>query len=177
MHILIIIISLAACTGSMLPVSPASLLAVKPPSPTSPSPRAGPLAPTMLSPSPSPFPQTAGMVVTIHNETDLAQAITAATGSSTTTFLMPASLYLSKALPDVSGNLQLINAHGTALIACSASGFLAIRVLAASFGMSGITWTGCTNILDISSASQVTIDGCSFVNGGSGLAQVRLSLC
>lgn len=170
---LVLLVSLLSLGGgTSAPLSHASGLSLKPPAPSPPSPSLS--TSKQLSPPPSPFPPPSGTVVTIHNETDLAQAITAATGPSTTTLLIPALLLLSKALPDVTGPLQFINANGTAVVACSVPGFLALKVLAASFRMKGISWTGCTNVLDVSNASHVTIEGCSFLNGGFGLTQVRI---
>lgn len=173
--LLVVLISLQAFLGiKALPSSHASVLTVKPPGPPPPSPRPSPHAPNLFSSPPSPFPLPAGRIVTIHDEVDLAQAIAAATGSSTTTLRMPPLLYLTKALPNVTGLVQLINANDTAVVVCTASGFSALRILASSFGMRGITWTSCTSVMDVSSVNQVTIDGCSFLNGGSGLNQVRM---
>lgn len=176
MMMLAYLISLAACAGGTHQLAAhVSDLAVKPPAPVPPSPRPSPPTLNLFSPPPTPFPPPSGTVVDIHNEGDLAQAIAAATGSRTTTLRMPALLYLTKALPDVTGNLMLINANGTAVVTCSASGFVALRVMASTFDMTGITWTSCTSVMDISSASQVTIDGSSFLNGGSGMTQVRVT--
>lgn len=117
--------------------------------------------------SPEVHPST---VLHVHNESDLAQAISsttsgASTGPGLTTILLPASLALNQALPMVTGPLNLISAgSSSALISCSAiaPAFTALTVLTGSFKMSGITWSGCNSVLDILSGNRITIDSCSF---------------
>lgn len=111
-------------------------------------------------------------VVNAHNETDLAQAISAASGPRSTTILLPTYLLLTKALPAVSGPIKLIGVGSNSLISCSASAaaFTALTIRAATFGMSGLAWSGCVGVLSVSGSSKVTIDDCSF-QGNNSLAQ------
>lgn len=112
------------------------------------------------------FPQhPTSIVVHAHTESDLAQAISAASGPDLTIITLPASITLTQALPSVMGPLQLISAGTSASITCSlaASTFTALTILSQSFSMSGLAWVGCSSVLNVTGASQVTIDSCSFV--------------
>lgn len=105
--------------------------------------------------------------IVIHNERDLAQQITAATGPSTTTLILPPILVLSQALPPVLGPLQLVSASG-ANVTCLTTNFTALSVNTSSFGMTGLSWVGCGTVLVFNSLptgtdSNIIISGCSFV--------------
>lgn len=102
--------------------------------------------------------------IAIVNEADLTQAIKAATGPSLTTLSLPASLVLTKSLPDAVGPLKLINAGNIAVISCAsgATAFTALSVYTHDFGMAGITWQGCSSVLKVSGTINVTIASCLF---------------
>lgn len=110
---------------------------------------------------------------TITNEADLAQAIRAATGPGLTILALPASLILTKSLPDVVGPLQLINASSSAVITCI-SAFTALSVSTQDFSMAGLTWKGCSSVLKVSGSINVAIQSCLFQqNSLTGATVVR----
>lgn len=122
--------------------------------------------PSSISPPAAPLPP--GSVI-VHNEHDLAQQITAATGPSTTTLLLPSNLLLSQPLPPILGPVQLISRSGAAAnVTCQTSTFTALTVNTSSFGMTGLKWVGCgtvliLNALPIGIDSNIRIASCSFV--------------
>lgn len=115
-------------------------------------------------------------VVHARSESDLAKAISSATGPSLTTILLPVSLILTQGLPDVTGPVRLLSAGSSVWISCSptAQGFTALNIVGGSFSMTGISWAGCSSVLNVTGASQVTINHCSFEgNNSPAMSMVR----
>lgn len=98
------------------------------------------------------------------NQYDLAQAISDAKGPGVTTIWLASDITLTHSLPLVNGPLQLLSAGSSARVTCSPSTptFTALTILSPSFSMAGLTWADCGGVLNISSASQVSISHCSF---------------
>lgn len=121
-------------------------------------------------------PITQPPFIYVKNESDLAQAISGAVGPEITSILLPASMTLTQALPKVIGPLELSSAGSSAFISCYSTGtaFTAMTILSESFSMSGLVWAGCSRVLNVTGACQVTIESCSFVsNNNSANAMVR----
>lgn len=124
--------------------------------------------------SPSPAAPAPPSHILIRNETDLAQKITSLCSSAagvsniTTIMVLPATLLLTKALPPVVGPLQFVTAAATgAVISCLTSNFTALTVQTPTFGMMGLTWTGCGTVVKLAAFqngtdSTVTISNCIF---------------
>lgn len=119
--------------------------------------------PTAPHPSGPSQPQASIM---ISSETDLAHQIRLATGPSTTILLLPATLALTQALPPVAGPLKLVS-NGGAVLTCASSNFTALTVNASSFGMTGLSWSGCGTVLVVESSangtdSSIVVSDCTF---------------
>lgn len=124
--------------------------------------------PQFSSPSPPASQPNAG-AIRVYNEAELSQAISAAKGPGLTTIVLPASIILTRALPNATGPLQLLNDGSSALISCyaNASAFTALTIVSDSFSMTGLTWAGCGGVLYLNGASQITVNSCSFQENGS----------
>lgn len=120
-------------------------------------------------------PITQPPFIFVQNESDLAQAISGAIGPNITSILVPASMIVTQALPKVTGPLKLSSAGSSAIISCSSAstGFTAMTILSESFSMSGLVWAGCSSVLNVTGACQVTIESCSFV-GNNNAANVMV---
>lgn len=123
--------------------------------------------PRMYSTQPSNRPGS--VVIHAHNEAALAQAISAATGQVLTTILLPQSITLTQPLPSVTAPLQLLSDSSSVTISCSSNAlaFTALTIFSQNFSMAGLTWVGFRAVLNVTGASQVTIDSCSFQGNGS----------
>lgn len=116
--------------------------------------------------------QLPGVVVHAHNESELAQAISAAVGPSTTVVFLPVFMTITRALPSIIGPLQLSSASGSAFIRCSVTGtaFTALTIHSGSLTMSGLTWAGCRGVLNVTGTSEITITRCEFLKNNNSLA-------